>query len=185
MNTIDMRFDPSLFQAMIGQEFKKYKADPFVYTNSVTQIVGLFIGDAVYKLTNIQETVDYFGYEDDASIFKITACQEDEIQSAFKDIQQIETPVNETIKEIVLVNENQRLFQNGIQTYDVWLTRGIIFRLPEREISFEKQIVSFSEEIEIQRGYNVIDSFGSTDHFLDGWDEGIMPECSRDIITIK
>lgn len=34
-----------------------YKCDAFNFTNSVTQIVGLYIGDEIYLLTNIQEAV--------------------------------------------------------------------------------------------------------------------------------
>ena len=42
-----------------------YKCDAFNFTNSVTQIVGLYIGDEIYLLTNIQEAVDYFGFIED------------------------------------------------------------------------------------------------------------------------
>ena len=61
MKSIDMRFDLKMIQNWIGKLFNKYKCDAFDFTNSVTQIVGLYIGDKVYSLTNIQEPVDYYG----------------------------------------------------------------------------------------------------------------------------
>ncbi len=62
MKTIDMRFNADMIQEWVGEKFVKYKCDPFNITNSVTQIVGLYIGDDIYSLTNIQEAVDYFGF---------------------------------------------------------------------------------------------------------------------------
>lgn len=53
MNTLDMRFDSSIIKRWIGRKFIKYKCDAFDFTNSVTQIIGLFIGHDVFSLTNI------------------------------------------------------------------------------------------------------------------------------------
>ena len=100
------------------------------------------------------------------------------------DVKQIITPVNEFIHAITLVNEEQKLFRKDKPLYDVWLTRGIIFHLGEREISFEKDDVPFSEEIIIQRGYNLKEKFESPCGFLDGWDDDYRPECRRDFVTI-
>ncbi|WP_155886458.1 hypothetical protein [Lachnobacterium bovis] len=66
-----MRFNDDMIQEWIGKKFVKYKCDPFNVTNSATQIVGLYIGDEIYSLTNIQEAVDYFGISEDMSVFKI------------------------------------------------------------------------------------------------------------------
>lgn len=95
--------------------------------------------------------------------------------------------INEKIKEIHLVQENQRLYKNNKQIYDVWVTRGIIFVLKSgHEISFEKA-VWFSEDIYINKGYNLIDSFQSIDEFREDWDEseGYRGECTRNIEIIK
>ncbi|MBQ6538029.1 MAG: hypothetical protein IJL75_03900, partial [Eubacterium sp.] len=73
----------------------------------------------------------------------------------------------------------------GICQYDVWITRGIIFHVGGREISFEKDNVPFSEEIIIQRGYELIDKFSDEKDFLESWDNDIKPECTRQIIEIK
>ena len=58
------------------KKFDKYKCDAFELTNSVTQIVGLYIGDEVYALTNVQEAVDYFGTADDMAVAKVSASED-------------------------------------------------------------------------------------------------------------
>ena len=184
MKTIDMRFDCHMVKSMIGQHFQKYRCDPFVFTKSVTQIVGLYIGDEVYKLTNMQETVDYYGVTEDIAVFNMEPSEDGEIKSAFMDVTQIDTPVNGLIDSITLINEHQQVFQNNEQTYDVWLTRGIIFEVDGREISFEKQNIPFSEEIDIQRGYELIKNYSNVNDFSEGWDPGIHAVATREIVTI-
>ena len=66
-----MRFNNTMIQELIGKQFNKFCHDPFEFTNSVTQIVGLYIGDEIYSLTNKQEVVDYFGNTDDIAVLKL------------------------------------------------------------------------------------------------------------------
>lgn len=185
MKTIDMRFDSKKIKGLVNETFNKYMCDAFDFTNSVTQIVGIYIGDDVYSLTNIQETVDYFGNTDDIAIYKFTETANGNITSAFKNSEMITTPVHGKIEKIHLINENQQIFRNEKQLYNVWLTRGIIFFVNGREISFEKDNIPFSEEIIIQRGYNLIDKFSDKDEFLTSWNDGIIPKCSREIIEFQ
>ena len=83
MKTIDMRFDSNLIHSWIGKSFVKYKCDAFEFTNSVTQIVGLYIGDEVYAFTNVQEAVDYFGTTDDMAVAKLSVTADSMVKSAF------------------------------------------------------------------------------------------------------
>ena len=185
MKTIDMRFDSALIQSWIGKKFNKYKCDAFEFTNSVTQIVGLYIGDEVYALTNVQEAVDYFGTTDDMAVAKISVSEDAKIKSAFKDVEMISTSVDEDITSVKVVNEQQTMAINGQPAYEVWLTRAIIFEVGGREISFEKDTVPFSEEITIQRGYDLIDKISDNDDFLEEWDEEYSPGFSREIIEVN
>ena len=105
MKKIDMRFDEAFIQSFVGQQFNKYRCDEFVYTNSVTQIVGLYIGDSVYKVKNEQETVDYFGNEEEIAVFKIEESKESDITSAFIDVEQKDTPVGGIIDEIISIRK--------------------------------------------------------------------------------
>lgn len=72
-----------------------------------------------------------------------------------------------------------------IDDYEVWLTRGIIFSVDGRGISFEKDNVLFSEEIIIRRGYNLLEKFTDVNDFLEGWEKGILAECHREVIEMK
>lgn len=185
MKQYDMRFNESIFKQFIGKHFEKYCCDRFEYTNSVTQIVGFYIDGKTYKMTNIQEAVDYYGTSDDMAVCKFSECKGSEIQSAFVEGEIVDTPVDGTIQRIKLINENQKVSKDGIQTYDVWLTRGVIFEVNGREIAFEKDIVPFSEEIIIKKGYDLIDTFGDVKEFSEDWDDGIVAIATRKIITIE
>ena len=49
--------------------------------------------------------------------------------------------------------KTKKLFKDDVELYKVWLTRGIIFYVDGRAISFEKDSIPFTEEIIIRRGY--------------------------------
>jgi uncharacterized protein (DUF1015 family) len=185
MKKEDFRFNQGILQSCIGQTFEKYRCDKFDFTNSVTQIVGLFISGKVFSLKNEQETVDYYGEKEDISIYKLQVEENDIIRSAFDNVDQIDTPIKGIIESITVVNENQQIYKTGELLYDVWITRGVIFHVDGREIMFEKDIVPFSEEIIIQRGYNLIEKIASPDDFLEGWSEDFTSNVSRDIISLE
>ena len=91
----------------------------------------------------------------------------------------IEMPIQATINEIMLVQENQRLYKGNNQIYDVWVTRGIIMNFGDFQLSFEKAIW-FSEDIYIQKGYDLAERFASTDNFIKSdWNAGLKAECTR------
>lgn len=184
MNTIDMRFNSEILKSMIGKCFSKYKCDAFDFTNSVTQIVGMYIGEKVYALTNIQECVDYFGETEDVAVCKFEETVDSNIKSAFVNTEMIATPIKGVIEKIILVNENQQLFKDSVELYNVWLTRAIIFFVDGREVAFEKDIIPFSEEIIIRRGYDLIEKLSDEKEFLASWGEGVVPKCIREIEEI-
>jgi len=185
MISVDVRISQEMVKNMVGKTFKKYRCDPFAFTNTVTQIIGLYIGDDVYKITNIQEPVDYFGTPDDIAVFRCNYADNTEIKSAFVETEQMDTPVDTVIDEVRIINEHQEVYENGVKTYDVWLTRGIIFVTAGREISFEKENIPFSEEIEIRRGYDLINNYSDVNEFTKDWDDGITARAVREIVTIK
>ena len=107
------------------------------------------------------------------------------IKSAFKDVEMVSTPVGEELTSVKMVNEQQTMAINGEPAYEVWLTRAIIFEVGGREISFEKDTVPFSEEITIQRGYDLIDKISGNDDFLEAWDEEYSPAYKREVVVVK
>jgi len=85
----------------------------------------------------------------------------------------------------VSVNECQRLFENGIQTYEVLITRGIIFKFKDgHELSFEKNIW-FSEDITVEKGYDLIERFTPVEEFAEGWSGNYSGECVRELISFR
>ena len=187
MQCTDIRFNEktvALLQAMVGQCFHKLKHDPFIYAESVYQNVGLYIGNKTYLLANELAVMDYYGAMEDVALLRLESCKEDEIKSGLSDTMQIDDIVEAVITEIRIVNENQQLFKNGEQTYDVWLTRGIIFVCGEREIALEKDIW-FSEEIAISKGYNTIKQFADPKEFAENWSDENVAKCAREIITLR
>jgi len=49
---------------------------------------------------------------------------------------------------------------------------------------FEKNIL-FSEEISIEKGYNLIERFSPISEFEESWSEEFKGKCERDIIIIN
>lgn len=181
----DYRFNQILLKNLIGKKFDKYKSDAFLFTNSVTGIIGLYIDKNIYLLTNQQETVDYYGVKDDMAIFKLRKCEEKDVCSAFVDTAQIETPINEDIISITLINENQKVDYDD-KHYETDLTRAIIFHCESRNICFEKDMVAFSEEIIISRGHDLIKEYPKVNKFFQkDWDKSVTYSCDESVINIQ
>lgn len=180
----DYRFDQSILKNMIGKIFKMYKSDAFLFTNSVTGIVGLYIEDSIYLLRNEQKYIDYYGERDDMALWNIYKGDEADVHSVFVDTEQIKTPINESIVSITLINENQKVSYDNL-TYETDLTRAIIFHCSSKDICFEKDMVAFSEEIVITRGHDLVKQYPKRNEFFEkDWDKSVSYSCSETIITI-
>lgn len=184
-STKDLRLNEDIFKRMIDKQFNKYKCDPFVFTNTVTGIVGLYIDEKVFELKNEQTAFQYFDSIDDVSLWNIKEVNDSEIHSVFENTEQIDTSINQNINSITLVNEHQMVNIHD-QEYDLWLTRAIVFHLENRDIYFEKDNTAFSEEIEIKRGHDLLSEFPKrNDYFLDKWIEGIKSDVQTEFIEIQ
>ena len=188
MKQIDIRFsasDMSLIQSMIGKRLIKYKCDPFEFSTSVYGIVGIALEDSAYAFTNLIEVMDYYGEQEDVALFKMKRIPFSSIHSLIQNQAMVETPMDSIISEIIVVNEQQQLFENDEQIYEVLLTRGIIFKFEDgHELSFEKSIW-FSEDIAVEKGYNLIERFTPVNEFSEGWSGEYRGECSRELISLK
>lgn len=181
----NLRLDEEIFKRMISQKFIKYKCDPFVFTNTVTGIVELYIGEKVFELKNEQTAFQYFDSMDDVALWNIKEVSDSEINSVFENTEQIDTSINQNINSITLVNEHQ-IVNIHEQEYNLWLTRAIIFHLENRDIYFKKDNTAFSEEIEIKRGHDLLSEFPKrNDYFLDQWIEGIKSDVQTEFIEIQ
>ena len=174
--------EEGIFNALIGKKLESICHDPFVYTNSVYGIAGMKVEDAFYKVSNEIEVRDYFGEKEDVAVFKISEDAQENVRSLIEDSSIITVPIDQKIKHIDVVNEHQSLYENGVQTYDVWITRGFVIELEDGlQISFEKEIW-FSEDINIERGYHLIDRFFSVDRVTEGWSKPKKMICEREVI---
>ena len=188
MKQIDVRFsasDMALIKEMVGKKLVKYKCDPFEFSTSVYGIVGIAFEDAAFAFTNTIVPMDYYGEQEDVALFKVEQTSFISIRSMVQNQTMIETPVESVVTEVMVVNELQQLFEKGIETYEVWVTRGIIFKFEDgHELSFEKNIW-FSEDITVEKGYDLLQRFTPTTEFEEGWSGNYLGKCSRKVISIK
>lgn len=188
MKQIDVRFsdqEMADLQSMVGKRMLKYKCDPFCSSHNVYGIVGVRLEDCECAFTNFIEVMDHFGHTDDVALFKINRKPFDQIESCLQEVKMVEYPVNQIIRRIDVVNERQRLYENGMLSYEVLVTRGIIFFFEDAsELSFEKN-VWFSEDITVMRGVDLIDLFSPTREFEEEWYAVFVGKCDREIITLQ
>ncbi|MGN1394567.1 MAG: hypothetical protein ACI4V7_11165 [Succinivibrionaceae bacterium] len=163
MIKIDFRFDQNYIKQLVGKYFLKYRCDELIFTNSVAQFVELYISDKVFSLENLQELTDYFGYNTDVAILKFIEKKE---QCVYE--KQVDNFVHKKIKQVKIVNENQKMYIRNKIEYDIFFTRAIIFILDDlEEICFEKDTLFFSEEIIVNRGHNLINVLGKSEQFME------------------
>ncbi len=184
MIKIDKRLksgEMNILHRLLGTKIVSFKHDEFNFSNSSSQVVGIETEHGIIYLYSFTEPLDYYGSIEDVAVWKLT----DERYKFVEKKNLISSPINETVKSIYIVQENQRLFESGKQTYNVWVTRGLIFDFRDHQYSFEKP-VWFSEDIYIQKGYDLINKFASTDKFVnDDWSDGCEAECEREIVLLN
>lgn len=155
----DFRFNTTLIKSFIGKRLNRYKHAEFMYTNSVTGILGIEIDSQVFALTNEYEAFDFLSLDNEATVFRISKSNWDKINTLINnDI--IETNINEKIDKIQLINDHTTLRIKQNIEYDMWETKAMIFFMKNHEICFLKQDCWFSQEIEIYKGYDLINKVG-------------------------
>ncbi len=188
MKIIDIRFsasDISDLQAVVGKKMLKYKCDPFEFSTSVYGVVGIAFENTSFAFTNTVKPMDYYGETEDVALFSMQRIPFEDIHSRIQNQVMIETPIECIVSSISIVNERQNLFENCVKTYEVLVTRGIIFHFDDdHELSLEKNIW-FSEDITVEKGYELLNKFTPTTEFKEGWSGDYRGECSREIINLK
>jgi hypothetical protein len=188
MKKFDYRIDEKKLKQYINQEFKKFRCEKFLFTNSVLEVVGLYINDDLLTLNNEEQLVDYFGILEDVPIFSLRTKSNNQEKIAEIEDNMIDRIVNKRIVSITIVNEHQIMIYKTKPKYDVWITRAIIFKLDDlEEICFEKDSVWFSEEIVVNRGHNLINILDGTNKFIETMEmeEDTTGECYREKIILE
>lgn len=179
MNKIDIRLkdaDIQILSSIIGKTLENVEHDEFIFTNTSSQAVRFVVDGNCFYLYSFTEPLDYYGSTEDVAVWAVEPTEYPMISSKSF----IKMPIQQTITGVSLVQENQKLYNQNCQTYDVWVTRGIIFDFGDHQISFEKP-VWFSEDIIIRKGYELEKLFVPTEVITnaDNWAEGIRMECER------
>lgn len=170
MKKYDFRFDMKIIKSFIGGVFKKYKHVDYIYTNSVTGILGFEVDDNVFELINEYEAFDFLNLDDEATIFSISNSNWEKIDSTINnDIN--ENIIKEKIKKVIVVNDHITFQNKETILYDMWDTKAIIFKFDNYEICFAKQDCWFSQEIEIYKGYDLLTKIGDGKEILSDFNE--------------
>ena len=179
------RNEIEIFRGMIGKQFDMFKCDPFVYSPMVYGMVGLYIDGVAYKLTSLCESVNRFYNIDDVATLHINQASDAEIQSFMDKSELLENPISSKIVSIDIVTDHQTV-ENDEKSESLDYTVGVIFHFEDaREVSFEIK-TWFSEMITVEKGYNLIEKFSTTNSFLEEWEdcEGYNAKSVREILTI-
>ena len=184
MVNIDVRLkkeDIQILQSAVGKKLDRIEHDEFVFTNTSSQTVRLVLGDELFYLYSFTEPLDYYGTEEDVAVWSV----EEKEYPLIADKSFVTTPFQEKITAIRIVQEHQMLFDNARQTYDVWVTRGIIIEFGDHELAFEKP-VWFSEDIVIRKGYDLLEEFQPVEEICKAgkWKDEITMECSREEVIL-
>ena len=165
-----------LFKLLIGQKLEKVRHDRFDFSNTSYRRVTLFVDDKAYELINDIEETDFMwdDYGDEAiAVFKFEKTNDMGIDYNYgieNYPKQIENPVNEIIKDIIIIEDNVKAFDkatnNFVSEYDY--VKGIIVVLDGFSYCFTRD-VWFSEEIRINKGENPQSKVGNIN---DDWEWG-------------
>lgn len=165
---------------MKGKIFDSFFADSaFGCTKSIRN--ALFsVDNNFYCFENKLASLDYYGTEsEDVAIFSLMVAKEDLLNKEKNFPRTTEIPIKQQIKDIEIITEDQKVYENEVLKYETNLTRGVIFYFDDGyELSFEKDIW-FSEIIKIQRGYNLIEKFTPTAEFEEDWASNFRANCTR------
>ncbi len=178
LNTEEIDF----LKSLIGKEFKSYYCDRFRFNSSAYGIIYFDIANNSFALTNMLEEMDYFKAVEENAVFhfkhNIT-----KRESLLDNIELVKHEINSKIEKIYIVNDTTSLTFNGT-VYQYITTMGIIFEIEgERQIGFERT-VDFSEDIDVQVGYNVINNFVPVEDNIADQDLRSNPTCKRDVIIL-
>lgn len=188
MTSIDIAFTRSeihMFQSMVGNEFIKFRSNPYTHFNRTWETIGIFTDKSIYRLQNSLDVIDYFGAPEDVCAMHCFSAKECDIESGLVGVKLIDTPVHHKIQEIQIINECQMMmYKNAQLCYELRLPRGIIFLLDnDTELSFDK-IDTFVELIGINMGHNTLSKFWSLADIVEPFDPPFTAEASRTMLIL-
>lgn len=173
-------------KSLIGKKLIKIRHDEFLGSNVVTQRIGLFASNGMFIVDNpLQGFDDYFWGPEDASVLdfmKINDESEMRIKGAM--LRPIDTPVDETIEEIILVNDHMDVFNKGTKAYNWDSSEAIIFVTKSREYGFFR-CEWLNEMVEVYKGHNLVSKMEPVGKHWDIVDGELSSVASRQILKLS
>ncbi len=177
--------EKALLKSTIGKALVKYRHDPFAVTPSFTMHGEVFFEGLILSLWCDEHPIDFFeSGKEGVSSLSVRQIEEKDAVSALEGVEQIDFPVGQKVKDVLLVEESIQEFVNGVPGETYRLTRGIVFVLEDIEIGFEKD-VWLSVEIYPHKGKNVAESFDKLGGDLSGWPKGCMSKNERVVYSLS
>jgi hypothetical protein len=192
MVAIDKRLNPGemdILRQLIGRKIVSLRHNKFcpVHLHAATGVVGIETEQGMIYLYSETDSMNYFGSVEDEAVLTLSHERHawldyDECSNALATA----SPVHEAVKEIHVVQDHQQLYETGEQTFDIWLTWGIIFDFGDYQYSLEKS-QGFSGLIFIEKGKDLIHTFSGTDAFENPelWTDDCIAKCDREIVVIN
>lgn len=190
MKTIDFRLSEEshiLLKSLIGKELEIVVFDDL--PNAATTAYGMvsLVSDGCrYYFSNFLESHEYINRAEDISILKFGEIADTEFEGFLEGRKPITHIINQRIKTIKIVNDNQKLYSNGNPEFNIFNVCGVVIELEDsREVSFEKSIL-FSEFIMVKTRYDLINSFASLDEFYEEWSNSkYTAEAKREVVLLE
>ena len=152
-----------ILKSLIGKNLKIIRHDSYINSNVSFRKVSFLIDDKFYILLNTLENIDFmwdneqYG-DEDVAVFKFQNCDEKETLETYgfgSNLKIIDSPVNLTIKDIVIIEDDIRAYDSKTNEFvsEYKYVKGIIFVLNELKYCFSRSDW-FVEHIQINKGEN-------------------------------
>lgn len=128
MVSIDNRFNDAemdILRQMIGRKIVSFRHTDIPPRHAAYGALGIETEQGMIYLYCETDNMNYFGYVDDEAVLTLThECRSWLDMDQYSYVFAGASPVNDTVKEIHVVQDHQRLYENGEQTFDIWLAGG-------------------------------------------------------------
>lgn len=177
INKLFTKEEETLLATLIGKKLGKVRHDAYFNSNISFRKVSFFVAEKIFLLLNTLEEMDFMwdgdGYEgEEVAVFKFLECNEEVTKEnyGFDNLQFIDIPVHEIIKDIIIIEDNVKAYDSNtkefVSEYDY--VKGVVFVFDGFKYCFSR-CNWFLEDININKGENPETKIGNIN---DDWEWG-------------